>query len=374
MKRSLLLIASLVFLAGAQEKPLPKLTVGYVKQDHHTALFTAALNPERTKKDIGIWLEPVEAKSRYSLMENGKKLADVDLVAAPGGGKMLTLLAQGQFDISLGGIAAMANSVDKGAAVAVISPLHSRGNMLVMKTGVTASNWKEFVAYVNSSDKPVRIGYKDPVSVARIIFEKGLSAEGIAFAGESKPGVKVVTVNMKGEEFLNPGISNGLIDGYVSNNPWAAIAEEKGVGTCTADLDQLPPGTWKDHPCCAVAATNEVVAGKPTLVKKMLMLMIMSTSYMEQDRTVAEKAASEWLGTSAKVEHASIETSGFGMRPTPSFKKNLSVWVDEMNAQKKLSGRLKNKKLDGSEKWLFNFTLLNAAYADLEKKGFKNLP
>ena len=370
-----LLVATMITgFVYAQEKPLPKLTVGYVNQDHHSALFVAALNADRTQKDINLSLKVVEEKKKYEMIENGKKIADVELVQAPGGGKMLTLLAQGQFDISLGGIAAMANAVDKGGAVAVISPLHSKGNMLVMKKGFVATDWVSFVNTVKTSDKPVRIGYKDPVAVARIIFEKGLAAEGIAFGGEAKPGIKVVTVNMKGEEFLNPGVQNNLIDGYVSNNPWCAIAEEKGVGTCVADLDMLPPGLWKGHPCCAIAATVDVTTGKPTLVKNFLKLMIMATSYMETDRSVAEKAASTWLATSPAVEKASIATSGFGMRPTSLWKSSLDVWVKEMNDQQKLIGRLKGKSVADTEQWLFNFTLLNAAYSELEAKGFKNLP
>ena len=369
-----LLIVSAIAVS-AQDKLVPRLTVGYVAQDHQTALFVAALNPDRTKADAGIWLQEVTAKKEYSLMAEGKKIADVSLVQSPGGGKMTTLLSQGQFEVGLGGVAAMANAVDKGGQIAVISPLHSRGNMLVMKKGLPSKGWPEFVAYVKNSDKPLRIGYKDPVAVARIIFEKGLSAEGVVYGGDaSKPGLKVLMVNMKGEEFLNPGIQNGLIDGYVSNNPWCAIAEEKGVGDCVVDLDVLPPGTWKDHPCCAVAATYDAISGKPTLVKSLLKLMICATSYMEADRSVAEKAASSWLGTSAGVEHASIETSGYGMRPTALWQKNLGVWVDEMNSQGKLTGRLKDKKVESSQKWLFDFSLLQEAYADLEKKGLKNLP
>lgn len=368
------IFAALTLFSAILSAGIPRLTVGYVAQDHHTALFVAALHPERTRKDAGLWLEKVEEKKQYKLMENGRQIAELSLVQAPGGGKMMTLLAQGQFDVSLGGVAAMANSVDKGGPIAVIAPLHTRGNMLVTKTGIPAADWKGFVSYVKKSEKPLRIGYKDPVSVARIIFEKGLAAEGIAYADGPNPGVKIVTVNMKGEEFLNPGIQNGLIDGYVSNNPWCAIAEEKGVGKCVADLDELPPGTWKDHPCCAIAGTKKAIVEKQPLVKSFLKLMILATSYMEKERKVAEKAASFWLGTSAVAEQASIASSGFGMRPTAAWKNNLAVWVDEMNAQNRLTGALKGKKLHDNENLLFQFGPLESAYAELEKKGLKRLP
>jgi len=357
----------------AQEN-LQKLTVGYVMQDHHSALFVAATNPDRTKKDCNLWLEQVEARKRYSMMENGKKVADVEFIVSGGGGKMTTLMSQGQFEVGFGGVAAVANVVDKGGPIKMISPLHIKGNMLVLKTGIPVNSWTEFVAYAKNLSNPLRIGIKDPVSVARVMFEKGLITENIQSSGDvNNRSVKVHLINMKGEEFLNPALANNLIDGYVSNNPACAISEEKGLGKCVVDLDQLPPGIWKDHPCCCIGATNEAIAGKPKTIERFLMLMILATKYINEDNQVAVKAASDWLGTSVAVETKSIATSGFTMKPTAEWKKNFEVWVDEMNKLEKFSGRFKGKKLADVEGKLFSFDMLLSAYKKLETAGVQNL-
>ena len=39
-------------------------------------------------------------------------------------------------------------------------------------------------------------------------------------------------INLKGANNLNPALSNEIIDAYVCNNPFCAIAEEKEIGRC----------------------------------------------------------------------------------------------------------------------------------------------
>ncbi len=44
---------------------------------------------------------------------------------------MPTAMDQGMFDVGLGGVVAIAFHVDKGRPMKIISPLHSKGDMLV---------------------------------------------------------------------------------------------------------------------------------------------------------------------------------------------------------------------------------------------------
>ena len=364
----------LLYCTVFSQESVQKLTVGYVMQDHHSALFVAATQPERTKKDCNLWLEQVEAKKRYTLMENGKPVANVEFVVSGGGGKMTTLMSQGHFEVGLGGIAAIANVVDKGGSLKMIAPLHVKGNMLVLSKDATSNSWGDFVSYVKGLKTPIRIGMKDPVAVARIIFENGLAAENVTFSSDvNNRNVKIHLVNMKDEKFLAPGLANKLIDGYVSNNPSCAIAEEKGFGKCIVELDKLPPGSWKNHPCCCVGATDEAIGGKPKTVERFLMLMILATNYINEDNQVAVQAASKWLGTPVAVEEKSIPTSGYTMNPSQEFKENMSLWIDEMNKLGKFSGRFKGKKLNEVEDKLFSFGILSGAYTKLEAAGIKNL-
>lgn len=63
---------------------LPLLRVGHVNQDHHLALYVAALKGEGFK-DSGVWLTETKPKELYVLhTENGGPIAQVQLVKSKG--------------------------------------------------------------------------------------------------------------------------------------------------------------------------------------------------------------------------------------------------------------------------------------------------
>jgi NitT/TauT family transport system substrate-binding protein len=173
-------------------------------------------------------------------------------------------------------------------------------------------------------------------------------------------------VHMKGEENLVPGLQNKIIDGYVSNNPWCAIAETKGVGKCVADLNELPPGIWKDHPCCCIAATDSAMTQKNDVIKEFLKLIILATQYANEDPEMHVKDASEWIGTSVEVEAISLPTSGFTTNPDDEWLQAMQVWIDEMNRLDQLEGRLSGKTGEDVDEILYDFSALNKAAKELK--------
>jgi len=153
--------------------------------------------------------------------------------------------------------------------------------MFVVRPDFEAQTWGEFVALAKAAEKPLRIGYKSPVACAKVIFEEALRHdkspvacakvifeealrhEGITFGGDpSRADIQVHMVNVKGGGKLNVALSGGLIDGYAGNNPFPAIAVEKKMGRIICDLEDLPPGTFRNHPCCCIAANERALAAK----------------------------------------------------------------------------------------------------------------
>ena len=54
----------------------PLLRIGYVKQDHHSAVFVSALRGEAMRDAYGIYLMPL-GEQFYALVEDGQKIAEI---------------------------------------------------------------------------------------------------------------------------------------------------------------------------------------------------------------------------------------------------------------------------------------------------------
>lgn len=360
MKRLALLmgLAAVAFAA----RPLPLLRVGHVGHDHHSALYVAALAGTAFQKPYGIWLEEVRPKELYRLHDGRKTVGEIQLFKAGGGSDMPAAMSQGTFDVGFGGVAAVAFFIDKGSPMKIIAPLHSKGDMLVMKPDLNLGSWPEFVEWVKKQDKPVRIGFKNPVAVAELIFKSALREAGIKFTSdEAVTDAKVLFVLMKDEANLNTGLQTGQIDGYVSNNPWCAIAESKGIGRCVAELHDLPPGTFRDHPCCCIAANNSAIVQKGKLVQKFLELMAVATDFINRNPQEAAAYVAKWIGTTPEVEMTSMATSGYSMDPDKAFYDGMWTWYEEMVKAGKITGTLKDKTRDQFEALSYDFSLLKPA-------------
>jgi len=370
--RNLLLISLLgliIFFAASSawaEDPAPVLKVGHVGHDHHTALYVAALNGEMFKRDYGLYLKEIRPKKLYEMYDGKELVCELELYKAGGGSKMPTDMAQGIFDVGFGGIAAIAFFVDKGTPMKLISPLHSKGDMLVVGKKISAKDWKEFVAFLKDRKEPLKVGFKNPKAIALLIFQEALRHEGVSYTYDAKDlDAKVLLINFKGAKHLNPGLQNEIIDAYVCNNPFCAIAEEKGMGTSIADLNDLPPGLWKDHPCCVIGAMEKVIKEKRKEVVKFLELMVIATDYMNSDQSIAVKSASKWIGTSIAVEEKSIPTSGYLTEPDDTWLKGAYIWAHAMDDLGHIKGELHDKSDAEIHKALLDLSLIKEARSNV---------
>jgi NitT/TauT family transport system substrate-binding protein len=347
-------------LAGEDNAGVVKLKIGHVGHDHHLALFVAAdLAEQYSKKSGGITLKKIKDKKFYTLAKKGRKLADVEIIKVGGGSKMPTALAQNIIDMGCGGIAPILCMIDKGAPIKLISPLHSKGDMFVMAKDSPVNSWQDFVKLAKSTKKPIRIGYKNASSVAKIIFEDALKSEGITSStNSSDSNVQVHLINVKGGGKLNISLANGVIDGYTGNNPFPAMGEAKGILKVISDLEDLPPGRFKNHPCCGVAASNDAMNSKREAVEAILILMHNATETINSDPETAAKIAARWIGTTVDIEKKSIPTSGYSMEPSAEWHRAMTVWCNAMNKLGIFTKSLKNLKEDELGKRAYDFSAL----------------
>jgi len=341
----------------------PLLRIGYVKQDHHAALFVAALRGDRMRDEYPVYLVPL-GEQFYALIDGGVKVAELELVPSEGAINVPNNMVAGLFDVGFGGVAAFMSSADQGSGIRIISPLHSRGDMLVVAAGNEAvTDWAGFLAWVESADEPVTVGFKGPQSVALIIFEAALTEAGVPWSMQASPveGSQVLLYNAQSEANLNPALENGTVDAYVSNNPACAMAEHNGIGRCVAELSDLPPGSFANHPCCAIAATSAIIGSNPAEIASFLRLMRAATDYMNANPEDAAAAASEWIGTPLEVEIASMATSGYDMTVTDTWKADNKVVLDYMRSLGAFTGGLAADDPAVNEALLYDFSLLEAA-------------
>ncbi len=339
---------------------VPLLQVGHCNHDHHSAVFISALRGEEMKELYGIYLEPL-GESYYALIEDGMKILEIQFVQSQGAINVPNNMVAGLFDIGFGGVIPFAASADQGSGVQIISPLHSRGDMLVVADDNTeVTDWNSFIEWAGNSDEPILIGYKSPKAVALLIFESALTEEGIEWSMQGNPehGSQILLFNAQGQPNLNPALQNGTIHGYVSNNPACALAEHNSIGKCVAELSDLPPGNFTNHPCCAIAATGTAIAERQEDIAAALRLFAAATDYINSNPADAAEAAAEWIGNPVDVEVISMATSGYDMQVSVDWLENMVAILDNMRNLGAFTGPLAEKDDEVNASFLYDFSLM----------------
>ena len=340
------------------------LKIGFVKQDHHSAVFVAALRNEMMHAQYPVYLIPL-GENFYALIKDNEQVAEIEFIQSQGAINVPNNMQAGLFELGFGGVVPFVASIDQGNPIQIVSPLHQRGDMLVVPAdNESVSDWDSFVAWVNASEEPVTVGFKSPKAVALIIFQSALTEAGVTFAmsGGDVDNASVILYNAQGQPNLNPALQEGMIDAYVSNNPACAMAEHNGIGKCVAELAMLPPGDFENHPCCAIAATDEVIEAKAHEVAAALELFAYATEFINENPEEAAAAASEWIGTPVEVELVSMPTSLYDVSVTEDWTRNMNTIMDHMRGLNVFSGSLVDADETASIEIISNFNLLPEEY------------
>jgi len=353
------------FIIGCGEKKnqvVQTLKIGHVGHDHHLPLFIAldmaSENPEVFCSN-GIIIKNIIDKKRYELHRDGINIMNLEILKVGGGSKMPTALAQNVIDIGYGGIAPVLAAIDKGSPIKIISPLHSKGDMFVLTPDFPANNWKQFIDIVKKSNKIIKIGYKSPLAVAKIILENALTYEKISFSSNiTNTNVKIQLINVKGGGKLNPSISNGIIDGYVGNNPFPAIGENKKILKVICELEKLPPENFKNHPCCCIAGGPKSLENKSNVIKILMSINQKAIEIINSDLNKSAQIANRWIGSTEEVEKKSIVTSGYSMVPTQDWHNTMDIWNIAMNKLGFFDKKLKNLTEEELGKKAYDFQYL----------------
>ncbi len=371
-----ILLAILIYgllCVGCQQQPaeLPRIRLGHALHDHHATLFVAAQLPDYFRQHGDLYLQEVEYRKRYQLVEKGRPIADVQLQPGTGGGQLIRKLHEQQIDVALGGVPAMVKQIDAGSPLKIIAPMMSEGAALVLANDFPAADWASFIEVAKQTQEPIRIGYKFQTSVQNLIFEQALQAEGVSFSREqAEAGKAVVVRNMFGAKNLIPALQNDLIDGFVIMQPFAALAEYQQVGKAVARLSDLPPDRqWHDHPCCALAANGLLLEQKRELLSKLVLLLLRANLYLQEQPEKSAALVSKWLERPLPVEQLSLPTIKFLANYSDQWHSGVEFWISSMDQQGEMTGTLKAAIDKGTLKdLLYDMHIYEQARSELEQE------
>ena len=340
------------------QSTIPTLKVAYLPTDHHASLFVATKNPDLFKND-GVYLKEIEAKKKYELYDNNKKVANVELIQInEGGAKIMALMTQNQIDMGFNGVPPAVFAIDKGTKAKIIGAVNSNGSAVVVRKEIPVNNWNEFVSYIkeqHKEGKQVKIGHPLPVSIQYVMIKKALEFENITYTEGNDNSAMVKLINCKGQGSMPNLLSTKELDAVIAWEPTPEVISTKGIGKVIVYSHNLPPkGEWVNHPCCVLVASDNALAKKSDAVDSFLKLIVISTKKINENTSLAVESSSNWLGVDKEVEQKSVPNIGYITNPK-SVEKGTADFVMVLNSQNSLTGILKNVGEEEVKNILFDF-------------------
>ncbi|TAN45614.1 MAG: hypothetical protein EPN22_01805 [Nitrospirae bacterium] len=369
---ALLTACSFSSFAYAQDQ-LHTIKVGHVGHDHQIAIYAAIDAGKSLEKEYGVYFNELKRHEMYELYDKGKLVARVQMVRVGGGAKMPAALEQNHIEVGLGGIGPVMKFIEKGAPIKILAPLNSDGDAMVVRTDFQAASWEDFSREVKMSKKPVKIGYKDPMANAYMIFVRALTEEGISYGHETldKDGrqVQVIMVNLQGEENALPSLESRIVDGVVVNEPAPSLLVHKGAAKRLANLSELPPkGKFAGHPCCIVAASEKTIKEKRAVLKALLKAIAAGGDIIQHDREKALASETSWTKTPAEVGKRSIMNVSYIVKPDEAWQKAVDKWLTMMSGSGQFKGRFGGKSVQDIRAAALSLDLMNEALSEMKLK------
>ena len=318
----------------------PELRIGHAPHDHHAALFLAASAPDQIRTADGVYLAEREFATRYDLVQDNRILAHLLIDSSTGGIGLIRRLAEDQLDLSFGGVPAMLDQIDQGMPIRILAPAMRDGAGRVVAPELPVTNWSEFVAYTRKREKPLRIGYKASLSVQNLVFEQHLADADIPFSktpetNRVQTDVQVVLINLSGPQNLVPALDHGLIDGFVSMQPYLALAQSSRTGRQVALISGIGQkgASGVAYPCCAIAARDAILVEHPALVEQFLALMRIATERLIENPAAHAEIVARWLGTTPELERRSLPTTNYLAEPDADWHQGMMDWIGLLRGQ-----------------------------------------
>lgn len=337
-------LAALLLIAGAA-RAVPELTIAYHSDDHVAPLFDACLYPKDFSARYGLSLRQIEPRVRYDLVDGRRDTLSLRLTYCDTDSAVLSALLSGRAQVGMLASEDALKAVIMGQPVKVVAPLQRAGDMLVTSQSVPAVNWKDFIAWVKTQDRPVTIGYIGRYSMAALGFMQALEYENVDYEtampgqdpsprpgptsqthGPASKAVKVKLVEAGDRAALATELSYGRLDAALLQEPTATWVSVLRGCRVIGRTDILPPGRFEDRPGTVIAATDSTIAARGEDVGRFLELMAVATHYANNHTRNTLDAVHRWLGNSPDLESIPLRHMGFSSQPDNTFTDGIWNW------------------------------------------------
>jgi ABC-type nitrate/sulfonate/bicarbonate transport system substrate-binding protein len=332
-------IALLLAIASAAPAS-PALTVAYHRNENAAPLYAACLYSNDFQTRYNLWLAPAEPRgirlmrplrpiaptSHFTLYDNGDLTLDLALVGMDSDSAVLTALLAGKAQVGILAAEEVLTSVLAGGDVRVIAPLQYRGDMLLVRKGLPASNWPGFIAWTKKQTTPVSVGYVGDRSMTVLGFEQALQYENVRFShDQADTSARVLLVPCHRSPVPGPWSLVPNLDAAVLFEPAATLCRHGGVRAISR-TDFLPPNRFEDRPGFVIAATDASIKDDSTAISRFLELMGVATHYVNNHTGNTLAATARWLKEPAGLEKSILTNVMFSSLPDASFKNGLWNW------------------------------------------------
>jgi ABC-type nitrate/sulfonate/bicarbonate transport system substrate-binding protein len=157
------------------------------------------------------------------------------------------------------------------------------------------------------------------------------------------------------------------IDGYIAWQPFVEVAPVAHIGKVITYSGDLPPDDrWKNHPCCVLAARQDLMASNPALVDAMSAATILATDYISANPAESADIVADWLAgrgnftygnvtvSSVDVLNRAFPTVKFVNEPTEQWKEGQVEFIYALRELGALTGSLANTTDAQSKAILFD--------------------
>lgn len=242
---SLLLVAFLVigsasaglfdFLGGSDDT----VTIGYLKSDHDAALFVA------------------DAQGQFE--EKGIK---TELVPFNNGGDLMTAMASGDIDVGYAGITPVLSSISQGVPAKVLSGAQIEGSAIVVTNESGIESAQDLAGKT--------IGTPGEASIQNMLLLDYLDQNGVSADDINITAMKVPA--------MVDAINTGNIDGMITFEPYATLAESQGHKILVGSDEIIP-----EHPCCVVVASQKFLDDHPDVAKNISEIHANATEFINDN-------------------------------------------------------------------------------------------
>jgi NitT/TauT family transport system substrate-binding protein len=330
---------ALLLLLATTVWAVPSLTIAYHRDDHAAPLYDACLYPKDFRARYSLYLKEAKPRSLYTLVDGKRSTLSLRLVPFDSDSAVVTALRLDSAQVGILASEEVLTAVMTTALnVRIIAPLQQGGDLLVVNPSVPAADWKEFIAWVKTQNRPVTIGYIGRYSMAALGLTQALEYEKVNYAGtlpgrdlSPKPeSAKVHLAEADDRVALAAELSAGRFDAAVLHEPVATWVSMLQGSRAIGRTDILPPGRFEDRPGAVIAAPGRAIVKQGEDLGRFLELMAVATHYTNNNKQNTLAAVSKWLDVPPALESVAMRDIGFSSRPDANFTNGLWNWYNAL--------------------------------------------